>query len=84
MALNSLTGKLALVTLLRSQAGAAGAAITAELRAAARNPANQTCKLTLRGRTVPVACGLQRSIQQATGHNNALAALLALMISRSR
>jgi hypothetical protein len=68
---------------LRRQTNAANAAAAAARRSAARNPANRTCKLALRGRTVPVACGLQRPLQQALGHNPALAGLLGAA-ARSR
>lgn len=81
--LTSFQAAYALGNLLRHQAQTANSAAAAARRAAARNPANKTCKVTFRSRAIPVACGLQRSLQQAALHNGALARLLAAMSSRS-
>jgi hypothetical protein len=78
-----LASRLALASVLRRQATAAGSAASSARRAAASNPANKTCTLTLRGRPAPVACGLKRSLQQATLHDSALAGMLATVVSRS-
>jgi hypothetical protein len=83
-ALTSPAAALATAALPRRQTQAANTAEAAARRAAARNPANKTCKLTVEGRTVPVACALARPLQRAALRNKALAELLARAAARSR
>jgi hypothetical protein len=83
-ALSSPAAALATAALLRRQTHAANTDEAAAHRAAARNPANKTCTVTVARRSVPVACGLARPLQQAAVRNKALAAFLARAAASSR